>query len=139
MYTDRESGNIYTGKIINRAGKVTGKNKTWFNLEFMEPDTVAGSKVSVDLSHMDNLQVLNTPSNFTEHVDERNYDVMIVKNVSFEDAKIAELDHVDSWKKNEVYERVEDNGQKCISSKWICTLKETKKGIIPKARLVARG
>jgi hypothetical protein len=32
-----------------------------------------------------------------------------------------------------------DNGQNCISTRWICTLKETSEGIIPKARLVARG
>ena len=51
-------------------------------------------------------------------------------------AKSAELD---SWKNNQVYVEKYDIGQKCISTRWICNLKETPEGIIPKARLVARG
>ena len=29
--------------------------------------------------------------------------------------------------------------EKCISARWVCTLKQTENGLIPKARLVARG
>ena len=32
-----------------------------------------------------------------------------------------------------------DVGQKCISTRWICNLKDTPNGTIHKARLVARG
>jgi len=46
---------------------------------------------------------------------------------------------LDSWKKDKVYTEVEDVGQKCISTRWVCSLKSTPNGIIPKARLVARG
>ena len=38
-----------------------------------------------------------------------------------------------------MYEEIEDKGQRIISTHWICTLKETPQGIIPKTRLVARG
>ena len=33
----------------------------------------------------------------------------------------------------------EDNGQSCVSTRWVCTLKETKDEVKTKARLVVRG
>ena len=44
-----------------------------------------------------------------------------------------------TWKRNNVFEEVKDEGQKCISTRWVCTLKETTAGVVRKARLVARG
>lgn len=38
-----------------------------------------------------------------------------------------------------MFEEVDDKGQKCISTRWLCTLKENMNGFVPKARLVARG
>ena len=71
---------------------------------------------------------------------------MAFEDVSFVTAKSAELD---SWKINHanrmlkrktLVKSVKKNiGQKCISTRWICNLKETPEGIIPKARLVALG
>ena len=46
---------------------------------------------------------------------------------------------LDSWKKNKVRTEVEDLGQKCISTRSVCSFKSTPDGIIPKARLVAGG
>lgn len=43
-----------------------------------------------------------------------------------------------SWRDNSVFEEVKDEGQKCMSTRWVCTYKETLKGIVPKARRVAR-
>ena len=40
---------------------------------------------------------------------------------------------------NNVYEEVPDVGQTAISTRWVCTMKQSKDGITPKARLVARG
>lgn len=37
------------------------------------------------------------------------------------------------------FEEVKDEGQKCISMRRVCTVKETPDGVVPKARLVARG
>lgn len=42
-------------------------------------------------------------------------------------------------KENKVYTEHVDIGQKILSTRWICTLKESSEGIRPKARLVARG
>ena len=44
-----------------------------------------------------------------------------------------------SWKQNSVYAEVEDFRQKCISTRWGCSLTSTSDDIIPKARLVGRG
>jgi uncharacterized protein YcbK (DUF882 family) len=59
-----------------------------------------------------------------------------MENVSFETAKLKELQY---WMKNKVYTEHVDIGQKCVSTRWIWTLKESSEGIRPKARLVARG
>ena len=51
-------------------------------------------------------------------------------------AKLAELK---SWKQNNVYHEVQNEGQDLISLRWVCSLKHNDSGIIPKARLVAKG
>ena len=70
---------------------------------------------------------------FVEGSDE---EVMITENIDMAFAKQTELD---SWVKNDVYEEVQFEGQKLISTRWVCTLKSTEEGIKSKARLVARG
>ncbi len=61
---------------------------------------------------------------------------LIVHDDLFMSAKNTELS---TWKRNNVFEEVKDDGQKCISTRWVCTLKEATAGVVPKARLVARG
>ncbi len=60
----------------------------------------------------------------------------LLKMKHFLAAKKTELDN---WKRNGVFEEVKDDGQKCISTRWVCSVKETPDGVVPKARLVARG
>lgn len=57
-------------------------------------------------------------------------DVFVTKHVSFDLAKQAEIK---SWKENNVFEEVKDEGQNCVSTTWMCTLKETLTGPVPKA------
>ena len=128
QFNNRDTGNYSIGKILGRA---TSKNNKWYNFEYLEPTDKAGQKISIDLSTVDNVRDLDITQN-----GDNNEDVFIVKDVSFADAKQAELH---SWKENMVYEIVPDVGQKCISTRWICSLKELPSGVIPKARLVARG
>ena len=131
-YRDHDTGTLITARVVGRAGKATGKYGNWYNLDFLQPDGV-NKRQSVDLSQVDDLRVSGTSSNISD-VQEEN--VMVLEDISMDNAKTAELD---SWKQNEVYKEVEDKGQKCISTRWVCTLKQTKDGIRPKARLVARG
>ena len=64
-------------------------------------------------------------------------EVYVTEEVPFDQAKQDELT---SWKNNNVYKEVQKSNlnQKCISLRWVCTLKETRDGIKPKARLVAQ-
>ena len=59
-----------------------------------------------------------------------------MNDISWSEAKKAEIRN---WQQNSVYEEVDDEGQVCMSTRWICTLKETPNELVPKARLVARG
>lgn len=44
-----------------------------------------------------------------------------------------------NWHKNNVFDEVDEAGQKCVSTRWVFSLKETPNAIVPKARLVCRG
>ena len=116
-------------KVLGRAGKATGGYKHWYNLQYVENDGSHGQKEAVDLSRVNNLSI--EPDS-----EVRDADVLITKDVSFDDAKQVEIEN---WNRNNVFEEVKDTGQKCVSTRWVCSLKETEKGIVPKARLVARG
>lgn len=125
------NGGSQTAKVLGRAGKATGKYKSWYNLELLKPAEVAGNIAAVDLSQLEDLQVQVQASS-----SDTCEDVFVTKDVTFDEAKTSEIK---SWIQNEVFEEVEDKGQKCISTRWVCTLKETENGLVPKARLVARG
>ncbi len=123
-----------TAKVLGCAGKATGKYKNWYNLLLIEPTNVAGSTESADMSNFENLQIESTVTN-ADSTDVCE-DVYVTKDVTFDFAKQEEIK---SWRDNHVFEEVKDEGQKCISTRWVCTYKETLKGFVPKARLVARG
>lgn len=135
IFTDRESGESRTAQIVSRAGKATGKHKDWYNLQYTHPETVAGITGSADLTLVDDLQII-TPVTTVQGNPHHESDVLIIEDEPFAAAKKTELDN---WKSNCVFKEVKDDGQKCISTRWVCSIKETPDGIVPKARLVARG
>ena len=49
------------------------------------------------------------------------------------------LEELNKWKELNVYEEVEDVGQKCINTRWVNTVKGDENNIKIKSRLVARG
>ncbi|CAG2196696.1 unnamed protein product [Mytilus edulis] len=132
-YKNAESGEQCVAKVTGRAGKATGSNKNWFNLQYLEPITLKGAEISVDMSKLKELENVAAEVELPSSDDDS---VMIFEDVSFREAKLKELN---SWKNNSVYEQCTDTGQKCISTRWICSLKDTSEGTIHKARLVARG
>lgn len=138
-YQDRNTKEECVAKILSRAGKARGSNKTWYNVRYLLPNHMEGAEISVDLSKVEGL-ICSQTSGQAES-DERtgfsdNEDVLVLESVSFAAAKNAELE---SWKTNQVYAEVPDSGQKCVSTRWVCTMKELDGDFIPKARLVARG
>ena len=58
------------------------------------------------------------------------------EDLEVQEAKAKELL---SWKEHAVYSEVVDEGQETISTRWVCTTKETDSGKSFKARLVVRG
>lgn len=133
-YRDRHSGALHTAKVLGHADKATGKYKNWYNLLLIGPTNVAGSKNSVDISYLESLQI--EPAVTDVRATNVSEDVLVTKYLSFDLAKQEEMK---CWRDNSVFEEVQDEGQKCISTRWVCTLKETLAGLVPKARLVARG
>lgn len=133
-YRDREKSVLHTAEVLGRAGKATGKYKNWYNLLLIEPTSVAGTTESADMSKVENLQIQNTVANanFTNVCE----DVFLTKDVTFD---LAKQDEIKTWIDNHVFEEVKDEGQKYISTRWVCTYKETPNTVLPKARLVARG
>ncbi len=129
-FTDHDHGTSNIIKILSRAGKATGNLKYWFNVEYLKPDNVRGQKISMNLKEIDDLKF----SEASTDTDIEN--VLIIEDVSFDNPK---LDELNKWKEFHVYNEVPDIGQRCISTRWVCTIKETSKGNIHKARLVARG
>lgn len=80
-------------------------------MQYLEPDGSEGQKQALDLSQFDNL---HTECENTDAV------VLIAKDVSFDAAKQKEIEN---WRNNNVYKEVRDKGQKCVSTRWACTLK----------------
>jgi transposase InsO family protein len=116
------------GTVLSRAGKSTGKYRNWYNVG-CENDSGELNTLSLNTDAVKDLEVINLPQRTEE-------DVLLVENETFEKAKVAEME---SWKQHGVYEMVKDTGQKAISTRWICSMKEKEGKLVPKARLVARG
>lgn len=126
-YEHKDNGKHISAKIINKAGKSTGRNKNWYNIECTEPKEYEGVRMSMDLTKVNKLVISSAECDSALCSEDT---VMMIEGVCFEKAKQEELE---SWQRNHVYSEVEDNGQRCVSTRWICTLKQTKQGTIPKA------
>lgn len=84
---------------------------------------------------MDDLQIISPDITVTSSTHQDS-DVLIIEDETFVVAKKAELDN---WQRNCVFKEVKDDGQKCISTRWMCSAKETPDGIVPKARVRGNG
>ena len=146
-YTCEDTHVPISATVIGRAGKAQGPLKNWYNIQYTSPNTMEGTQVSIDLGNVTNLKIdpqpnatrtmdsLEEMSNNSEN-ENTEPDVLMTEGIDMTEAKIREME---SWKQNNVYEEIRDDGQKCISTRWVCSLKKTPQGIQPKARLVARG
>ena len=110
--------------VIGRAGKVSGRNKDWFNV------SADGRSFSLDFGNVDWRSKESETANLTRVTKSLN-----AGDIWFE-AKKRELQ---SFKKLNVYEEVEDIGQDRVSSRWILSKKTVAGKEEMKARLVCRG
>ena len=108
---------------MSKAGKATGIYSS-YNIECRSPNHIKGKQGNVDLNQVEYVQV-----------QEGTEEVFQIDPVDFSTAKLEELK---SWKDNGVYIEVSDENQDTISVKWMCSIKNTDSGLVPKVRLVAR-
>ena len=107
--------------VLDRAGKATGKNKYWYNLQ----DDISKEKKSVNQDQVQ-WQLITDDANVNS--------VLKQNTISSKDtsAKLAELQKLQHFN---TYQEVKDCGQQTLSTRWVITNKEGQ----TKARLVVRG
>ena len=120
-YEDPDTNEWRKAMIISRAGKASGKNKYWFNVKDLEDDTMK----SIDFENIRNWKNLSE-------------EVLLCKNETFQVVE-AELRELENWKNNNVYHKIEDDGQSQVSVRWVITEKIVEGVVRAKSRLVACG
>ena len=108
--------------IIGRGGKLSGsaRNKSYLNVKNVKTGAIGGVDFrGVEWTKLDTETVYN------------------IENVH--DVIVAQHEELESWKENNVYTEVEDNGQDVVTTRWVITGKTIEGAVRVKARLVARG
>ena len=120
---NKNTGLMEEWSILSLAGKRSSKH--WAD-SYNVQDLESGDKSWINLRDYSSV----------ERIEDEEEILLGFEDKSVIEAKEKELQ---SWRENDVYEEVEDIGQRAISTRWIVTekVKEGKK--ICKARLVARG
>ena len=116
---DMVTGEHVSGKIIN---KVDGNNKNLYNIESDQD----GYRGWFDMSVIKDLALIR------EEIEM----VVLYNNDKTAEAKEKEFQ---SWLQNDVFEVVENKGQRYISVRWVITEKMINGVLVIKARLVVRG
>ena len=119
---DEISGEFVSGKVLSRAGKVTGINRDCYNIE-------RDNDGSCGWCDFGTLKDLTFVPEDTEML------VMYCK----DEVWAAKKREIENWQANEVYVEVDDVGQLSTSSRWVITEKLRSGVTEVKARLVARG
>jgi transposase InsO family protein/ribonuclease HI len=137
MYRERDTDSWNSGKIVSRAGKVSGRNAAWFNIE---TDT---DRFSVNLEKMDVVKLSESRFDTDIEENEAHTEVLVVDQDNMvhevkkcEKTEQAKIEEIQKLKDFGTFSVVEDMGQERISTRWVITVKEDGK---KKARLVARG
>ena len=124
--------------ILGRAGKATGKYKYWLNIhdENEDPKSIDWSNGVEDWRERE-----GHISKAEESESEESEEVYLANDLhDSKRVREAKFNELQNWKRYNVYEEVCDNGQPCISVRWVCTEKHIDgKPSIVKARLVGRG
>ena len=116
---DMVTGEHISGKIIN---KVEGTNRNLYNIESDQD----GHRSWFDMSEIKDLTLIR------EEIEM----IILYNNDKTTEAKEKELQN---WIQNNVFEVVENTGQKYITVRWVITEKMVDGVLVIKARLVVRG
>ncbi len=116
--------NQYREATVSRAGKATGKNQFWFNIQHDDDSTFKSI----------NFEVVTNWENV-----EKEAALIAVSSVHSFDVQAAKLAELENWRDHGVFEECPDDGQSFVSVRWVITKKLKDGNSITKARLVARG
>ena len=132
-YKVPDSSEIKEVKVLSRAGKKGGKYDLWWNLS----NTETGHVEAIDLGDVD---ILSNVSDQHEFNEESVYVVCIPRYRHQEEVcKQAKEKELNSWDHYQVYEEVQDDGQKRLGTNWVLTEKIVNGTRTVKARLTIRG
>ena len=120
-YQDPDTNVWRKALVISQAGKVSGKNKNWFNVKHLDDDTMK----SVNFEAIPGWENLNE-------------EVLLCKGGTFKVAE-AKLKELENWRINKVYDEVDDEKLNSISVRRVLTEKMIEGKTQVKAQLVAQG
>ena len=124
-YKLKDSDSWKIGEVHSRGGKVSGKYCNWFNVKNVHSGDIEAIdwKEKIEAWHPIDIEpVWITGTKLDD--------------LAVDEAKAKELL---SWQEHNVYTEVANEGQTTISTRWVCTTKDTENGKTYKARLVVRG
>ena len=118
-----ESDEFLEATVLGRAGRANGKHKYWINVQ--KEDESLGSLNLEELIEWKELQ--------------HSEDILLTNVEDQIDVKVAKARELENWCSHGVYIEVPNQGQRCISTRWVVTEKLRDGRKVIKARLVARG
>ena len=129
-YNHMDTRTKISAKVLSKAGKATGRNKNWYNIQCLKPEDYEGEKMSLDLTKVSGLELSTTEPTPTTNSDET---LMIM------DKFLLKMQRKKNLKagKTIMCTLKEDNGQSCFHQMGLYT--QTKDEVKTKARLVVRG
>ena len=121
--------------VLGRAGKSTGKYSSWINVRSADETTF------IDLENVEWEHTTNTANeqNETQPESEVLYTCVPASEHQTSAVKEAKKKEIENWEHFNVFEKVENTGQKAITTIWVITRSMQANSVKTKARLVARG
>ena len=104
-------------KLLSRSGKATGKYKNaWRDIQSINFDRNVAFWNLVDKNNSNSVRYQYVDRNCSDDDEEQVSEIYLSHLEENIKAKMKELE---SWKKQQVYEEVENKGQYCISVRWV--------------------
>ena len=69
-YNHMDTGTKISAKVLSKAGKATGRNKNWYNIQCLKPEEYEGERISVDYTKVSGLELSTTEPTPNTNSDE---------------------------------------------------------------------
>ena len=101
--------------VLGRAGKSTGKYSSWINVKTANDETTCIDLENVEWEHTANV------ANDIQSESEVLYTIVPVSEHQTSAVKDAKKKEIENWENFNVFEKVENKGQKAITTTWVIT------------------